>query len=268
METSSEIDMQVIYLMGSLAMTVMTAGIIIFIFLFQRKIFKRNLEIKQIEDMLQKQELSTAYKILEGQDIERKRIAQDIHDNVGNIMVTLKMYADLLIKKKDIAEKERMAGEILKLAVMGGEQYRNISHSLHSDTFGHFGLSVALKELFDTINNSGTVTAILNIQLEVDLSSEESRNLYRIVQELVNNTLKHASASQIKLEINTFKGDTISMVYEDNGKGFQDEELKENTLGIKGIESRVSSMLGDVKFESVPGKGLTVLIEIPHVEHN
>lgn len=217
---------------------------------------------QRIKDLVKNQEVKTAYALLEGQDKERKRIAQDLHDNLGSILVTLNMYADTLAQKQTAEEKNDLADKISKLALQANEETRNLSHSLDSGTLKHFGLNTALVDLVDAIKEAKEIEINLEIGLQKINNVEVSLNLYRIIQELFNNTLKHANASKISLELTQTQDDHISLIYEDNGIGFDEKEVNEKGMGLANLKLRTENINGHLTIDSNAGKGSTFIIEI------
>src|SRR5258708_4255337 len=171
--------------LGTASMLIMLVAIILFALLFQKKLIKKERAYRDIEKLLQKQELQSAYVLIQGQDEERKRIASDVHDNLGSLLATLKIYSDLVIKKPAVEEIDRLNEEINELIAMLTTEVRKIAHSLDSSTLKNFGLTAAIEQLCEAITNSGKIkiTSIIDVQ-QPPGDSETLLNLYRIVQEL------------------------------------------------------------------------------------
>ena len=258
MEFSEEIINLIIFYGGTFAMILMAGGFATFIFLYQRKLINKKLELQAIEDELKDKELESAYEIMQAQDAERKRIAADIHDNLGSIMVTLSMYADGLLQ--DRPNKEAIAQKISEVSKMAATETRKISHELHSGVLQYFGLHNALQDLQETVNGAGKVTMQIDCPV-IDVPSEKAINLYRICQELVNNSLKHSKASQLRFVVEQSER-MITISYQDNGVGFDVEKVKKG-LGIKGINTRLTPYHGKLSIDSGP-KGSRFIIEVPH----
>lgn len=260
---SGHLNTELVLVLGTSGMLLLTAAIAIFIYLYQRKLIKRKLEYQKIEDLLRQQELKSAYAMLAGQEKAHKRIAEELHDNLGSILVTLNMFADALQKKTDPEAQKQLAKKISEVAAIANEATRKISHSLDSGVLKHFGLATAVQELTDAVNDSQTVAVSSHIQLTDQLDSEVSLNVYRIIQELINNTLKHAEATKINLDLNQIK-DHLSLIFEDNGIGFTKEEIAERKgMGLRNLESRVERMNGQLTIDSKKNKGTSIIIEIP-----
>ena len=251
-----------VLIVGSIVFIVLTFSIVFFIYLYQRKLIKRKIEFQKIEDLLKKQELQSAYALIEGQEKERKRIAQDLHDSLSSMLVTLNMYADSLLKKAHDPAVIHITSKIKSTAKQATEETRRISHNLDTGIIRHFGLAAAIKDLCEAVNGIGSMHVTHHVQLTDQTSKEVNVNIYRIIQELINNTLKHAQATKIHIELSQINYEYISLIYEDNGKGF-DKDLVSDGIGLKNIQSRVDTLGASLEIDSKPGHGSTFIIELP-----
>ncbi len=249
---------EMILIIGTFGMLLMAFSIVLFIYLYQRKLIKKNLENQQIQDLLREQEMKATYALLEGQDKERKRIAAELHDNLGSILVTLNMYADTLQTKKQ-EDVPALAKKISEVAQLANEETRKISHNLDSGLLKHFGLEAAIKQLTEAISTARKIQFQTSILIE-KISSDVGLEIYRIIQELVNNTLKHSNCSKVHLELSQVD-DSLTIIYEDDGVGFKKSEIVPG-MGLKNIENRVTKLDGELTIDSSPGKGSTFIIEI------
>lgn len=250
-----------ILILGTSAMLVMVIAIISFAFMFQRKLIKKQKEYAEIESLLRRQELTAAYSMLRGQDAERRRIASDIHDNIGSMLATLKIYSDLVIGKTKEAELLRLSTKINELVEDLTQSVRRISHSLDTGTLINFGLKPALEQLCEALHQSGKIKIDCIVDIEKPMNSEMSVHIYRIAQELLTNTLKHAHATKVRFEISQIS-DEVSIIYEDNGIGFDVSTIHTNKMGLNNINTRVHKLQGDIRIQSTP-RGSTFIIEIP-----
>ncbi|MEQ8906353.1 ATP-binding protein [Ekhidna sp.] len=237
------------------------ASVSTYLFFNQRRKRQKIASEKAIQDLLQSQEMKTTYALLEGQDKERKRIAAELHDNLGSILVTLNMYADTLQNKKP-KDIPALAQKIADVAQLANTETRKISHSLDSGMLRHFGLEAAIKQLTEAVSSARKIKFNLSIQTG-EISSEASIEIYRIIQELVNNTLKHAQCTKVHLEL-THVDHSFSIIYEDNGIGFNPKEAS-GGMGLKNIQNRAERLDGELTIDSTPGKGSSFIIEIPHL---
>lgn len=263
MDSISTSNDLVTLILGTSAMLVMSMAIISFAFVFQRKLLKKQKEYSDIETLLKQQELKSAYQLIEGQDEERKRIAADVHDNIGSLLATLKIYSDLASNKTKDPEVAKLNEKVSDLIDKVITEIRKISHSLDSGTLLQFGLEAAVGQLCEAIRNSGKVKIDSIIDITQGVSQDFSLQTYRIIQELFTNTLKHAGASTVRLELTQTDG-MLTLIYEDDGVGFDVHQVYQNSLGLKTIQSRAQKMSAEVKIES-GNSGSTFIFEIPHL---
>jgi signal transduction histidine kinase len=219
MGSETELRDLVTLVLGTSTMLIMVIAIISIGLLVQRKLIKKERAYRDIEKLLQKQELKSAYALIEGQEQERKRIASDIHDNVGNLMATLKIYSDLVVAKEQDVELQRLNRKINDITESVTQEIRKISHALDSGIVHNFGLKVALDQLTEAVQNSGKIQVISLFDIPNPINSDTSLNIYRVIQELVTNTLKHAQATKLRIEVSQLT-EEISIIFEDNGIGF------------------------------------------------
>jgi len=263
MASQIELNTSFILIFGTVGMLSLTTAITIFIYLYQRKLIKRKIQYQQMENLLKREELRSTYSLLEGQDEERQRIAEELHNNLGSILVTLNMFADTLVRSNREEEMHSLAQRISDFAQKASEETRAISHKLDTTSIRYFGLQSAILNLIEAINNTGVVHIETQIQLEGEVNNLTSFNLYRIIQELINNTFKHAKASKIQIHITQVNKEYISFIYEDNGVGFSADESMMKGLGMRNMVLRVEKLKGQISFGKKSDKGSSVSIEIP-----
>jgi signal transduction histidine kinase len=266
---ASAIQLNDIYtlVIGTSAMLAMVTAIIVFAFLFQRKLLKKQNAYREIEKLLQKEELKSAYALIEGQEQERKRIAEDLHDNLGSMLATLKIYSDLLLKKEITPDIRSMVEKISELTDHATDETRRVSHNLDSGTLKHFGLKTAITQLCEAVRVAKNIDVESTLDFTPDLPGDLTLNVYRMVQELFTNTLKHARAEKIRLEITQINGDYLSLIFEDNGEGFNPETTQRG-IGLQNIQSRVERCRGKLTIDSSAAIGTHVIIEIPLTHEN
>ncbi|MBU2915880.1 MULTISPECIES: sensor histidine kinase [Reichenbachiella] len=259
---SSQLNVEMVLILGTSGMLFLVTSIVLFIYLYQRKLIKKKLEYQEIEDLLKKQELKSAYAMLAGKDKAYREVAEELHDNLGSMLVTLNMLSDTIPQKTDPASLNLIAKKISEVATKATEATRQISHSLHSEALMHFGLASAIHELAGALNESHTISVHVEVQITTELEGHVSLNLYRIIQELVNNTLKHAKAKNLNIDVSEAKGH-LNVIFEDDGIGMVNVEEYERGLGLKNIKSRVAKLEGQITMESGLGRGTTCIIDIP-----
>lgn len=215
---------------------------------------------------MKQQDLATKA-IINAEENERKRIAADLHDGVGQIMSAAKMNLSAFeneITFKDDAQKIYF-DKLIGLVDESCKEIRSVSHQMMPNALLKNGLASAVKEFIDKIDNRIIKINLYTEGLNERLDGNTETVLYRIIQECVNNVIKHSGANN--LDISLIKdNDGISATVEDNGRGFDTmDRQKTEGIGLKNIRSRVEFLKGTVDFDSSPGKGTLVAIHVPAV---
>lgn len=193
---------------------------------------------------------------------ERARIASDLHDEMGPMLSAVKlMINSFYLSEADDQVQLKKTNEHIDNMIA---RLREISFDLMPNTLIRKGLIMALKEYVDYINIDNKIKIHFNTTDPIELSEQKAINIYRIVQEILLNSLKHSKATELTLSL-TEKHNKIILSSLDNGIGFDHtKELKENIgFGLRNIVSRTEIMEGELFLESGKGKGTTYIIEIP-----
>jgi signal transduction histidine kinase len=233
------------------------------------KIAEKNKEIadKRIAELLKEQELKAMNAMMEGQEKERKRIAEDLHDRLGSMLATVKLHFSDVAFSSDCFQSTKCKGQFEKANHLLDEackEVRRVSHDLASGVLMKFGLVPALNELKQTIESGSKLKVnISSHNLDDRLDNLVEVNVYRVVQELMHNIMKHANASEVNIQLNKLDN-VLTVMVEDDGVGFDrnDPEFKPG-LGLQSIESRVRKVDGTLTVDSTKGNGTTAIIEIP-----
>ncbi|KAA3646853.1 MAG: hypothetical protein DWP98_10090 [Bacteroidetes bacterium] len=243
--------------------------ILLSIYFIQRsRIAQKNQLIaqQQLENLLGTQEAKTYNAMLDGQAAERNRIANDLHDRLGSMLSTIKLLFGSLEEKIDAAQGENKnqisrANNLIDEACV---EVRRISHNLGSGMVADYGLVHALDDLCMSINQTKKINCkLLTYNVEDALSLNIEVELYRIVQEVLNNALKHAEAKNITVQLNRLD-EELSLTIEDDGKGFDvKSKMKSGGMGLANIEMRSKKINGTLHIDSALGKGTTTIIEVP-----
>lgn len=218
------------------------------------------LEIQKLATVLKEQELKSIDAMIAGQEKERQRIANDLHDDLGSLMANVKLHFDAL-KDNPSPELYTKANNLIENAY---DKIRGIAHAKNSGVMANKGLLKAIND----IANTNSITNKLHIQvvdygLEQQLENSLELTIFRIIQELIANIIKHAEATEATIHI-TNHDDTINLMIEDNGKGFDTKIIsKQEGMGIHNIDKRIESLGGTITIESEINKGTTVIIDIP-----
>lgn len=219
---------------------------------------RSKLEAKEDRD----QEISR--RVLASEIEERKRIGQELHDGVTQTLGAAHMHMDLARKSTDPQERERAFDDLGRLLEEARSEVRGVGHSLMGKKIREKGLQGALKDLIQDYDSIGDAPRIdLNFSLKrVKLGEVEAVNLYRIAQEFVQNSMKHARADRIRILLYV-SDHTLWMRFEDDGEGVHPERIRK-TSGLENMEHRVRFLGGNSSFDGRPGKGVrfTVCLDL------
>jgi signal transduction histidine kinase len=197
--------------------------------------------------------------LLKGQEIERTRLARELHDETGQAL------ASILLALKSVEPQigEEPVALLRELVGSALDDVRRLATELRPATLDDFGLAPALERLTALVSGRSGLDIQLNTSSSVALPPEHETALYRIVQEALTNIVKHADATSVSIVVMNI-GDTVRAVIEDNGTGFDPANVRQGALGLAGMRERVSLIGGRFEIESAPGSGTTLLIELPH----
>ncbi|MEE9372930.1 MAG: sensor histidine kinase [Saprospiraceae bacterium] len=221
---------------------------------------KHQLEQQKMLEQFNKFENETIEKMILGQEEERMRIARDLHDSLGSKLSTLKRYIENISTKSD--KESNTVQAALTLADSSYTEVRNIAHEINSGVLLDQGFIPALKNM---VNNISLVNQLKINVITTDLTDRLANNveiqLFRIVQELITNVIKHASATEINLQVTSYE-DHLNLIVEDNGDGFDIKKVKMG-FGLKNIEKRLGLLGGQYEIDSSPVAGTTVILNLP-----
>ncbi|MCD4665661.1 MAG: sensor histidine kinase [Bacteroidales bacterium] len=242
--------------------SIIVIGILLFIFYRQKVIKDRIISDQKIRQLEEEKKLLAAKAIVEGQEEERKRIALELHDGIGVLLSTAKIHF-ANISEKTPKNKESIDKASKLLEQISGD-VRKISHNMMPGVLTKLGLNDAMEDLFEDIDEMSNISAHINISGdEIRVPENTEIMLYRIFQEIINNTLKHAGAKTLSLNMN-YLPEKLHIQFADDGIGFNvEEKLTSKSLGLSSIQSRVDFLGGDLIIESLQGKGTTYFIQIP-----
>ncbi|PHS07841.1 MAG: two-component sensor histidine kinase [Kordia sp.] len=240
----------------------MAVTLVLFFHFARKKIVEKELEKSAIKLDGQKKILQAT---IETQERERKRIAQDLHDAISAKLNVVSLHVNMLMDGSlTTTEQQDALGSVLDVTTTVLESSRQIAHDLLPPILDNFGLVEALKELLAEFGATKKVVAQHNINYLTSLTKVEELHLFRIVQELLNNSIRHGKATIIRLELHDADR-VMQLVYKDNGKGFLVKQaLKESGLGLKNIKSRIAILNGELHIKSNLNEGATFTININH----
>ncbi|RNI25825.1 PAS domain-containing protein [Rufibacter latericius] len=211
----------------------------------------------------QQKELLVA--ILNTQEEERRRIAEGLHNGIAQLLYAAKLNLgqviqdEYILQNKQLLENTSKTDAILEKAI---QQTRSLSHELIPTPLSDLGLAAALKDVCSTLSSKQLKIKCWVFNLHTPLEKHMELAVYRIAQELANNIVKHADATQAGLLLREQRG-ALVLEAEDNGKGFVPGQLHNKGLGLKSIHDRVKLLNGTIEIDSAPGQGTTVSISLP-----
>ena len=255
--------------LGTIGMLVLTIGLVVFIIMHQRRVQRFQQKLQQLEIDQQKMMLNASIKM---QEEERQRLAADLHDDAGPLLATARLYLNENLVNQDKVHQLQSIYQARQIIDDTIQLIRNISHDLMPPTLKNFGLESAINNLFQKISGSGTVNASQRFHDYKDrLKPEKELLVFRIIQELINNILKHSNSSFIHLTQNVHADKFYLRIHHD-GRGIVQSDFeklnKSNIgLGLKNIGSRIRLLQGEILFEKdISQTYYKVTIEVPKDE--
>jgi PAS domain S-box-containing protein len=211
-------------------------------------------QIKKLEN-----ELLTA--TVQTEENERARFAKELHDGVGPILSTIKLYFQWLAETNDETQRKVIIDKGNNNIEEAIRALKEVSNNLSPHILTNYGLGEGLQQFIERITSTGSINIDCNCDLaEARFSKEIEITLYRVLIELINNTIKHAQASKIDINI-TKDNNTLNVSYKDNGKGFDLSKIgPKSGLGIYNIRNRIQTLGGTIELNSEPASGFNVNI--------
>lgn len=228
-------------------------------------ITKQNEEINQrkINELESNLKIETMSSMLQGQEVERERIARDLHDSLGGLLSTVKLHFDAIQAKNPDISSHKEYNKAYNLLDEACNEVRTISNNMQPGALLKMGIVPAIKDLVNRIESEETpkIEFIHYGPLE-EMPIGITLHIYRIVQELLFNCIKHAQAKEILIQLIRNEEDLEIMV-EDDGKGYVPGEVKKG-MGTENVSARVHFLKGEISIHSVLGTGTTTTITIPY----
>lgn len=225
---------------------------------------RQQLHISRINQLEQEKQLSATEAVLKGEEQERTRLAKDLHDGLGGMLSGIKYSFQTMKENLSMTPENQQAfGRSLDMLDSSIKEMRRVAHNLMPEVLVHYGLDAAIKDFTSELKSSGIIKVVYQSMGMENKKIEQSLALgiYRIVQELLNNVVKHSEATEVLVQLFAEKEKLVVNV-EDNGKGMEITQLeKTEGMGWKNIRLRTGLLNGNTDIQSEPGKGTAVNLE-------
>ncbi|MBC6366221.1 ATP-binding protein [Algoriphagus sp. AK58] len=222
----------------------------------------QKLQVEQIKFLEHQQQVVSLQSMVNGQETERTRIAKDLHDGLGGLFSTIKMHFSTLQHEQPSLKTEPLFAKSYEMVNTASEEVRRIAHNMMPEVLIKLGLVQAIQDLCHSISAGKLLQVSLQAYgMDTRLSSSTEVMLFRIIQELLNNIIKHSGATQAIIQFNR-EGNRLSVTVEDNGKGFNTAESDgEIHSGLSSVENRVNYLNGKMSIDSQKEVGTTVMMD-------
>jgi signal transduction histidine kinase len=256
-ESETAVNLKII-IIGMVMLFVLALAVILFFIIYQKRLLAQQKKHQQVAADYQRELLGVA---IESQEKERTRIGKELHDDVGALLTTTKLYLSQISPELSAEELTITSEKMRSLFDTMIQSVRNISQDLRPVILEKLGLIEAIENLVQTVNDSSKLKAVFVNNSTSSIAKADELNVYRIIQELINNTLKHAMASNITITFSN-EGTAMKIIYEDDGIGLQQEYLNQKGIGLRNIESRLSVVSGTIHFNAQK-TGMKATLKIP-----
>ena len=258
-----------ITIIGILLGLLLVGFIVTMLFLYQRRQQRQEQEMVKIKDMYEKEALRSQ---LEIQENTFKTIAQELHDNIGQMLSVAKLSLSILPIEKDHSAFEQLKNsqQLLNKAII---DLSNLTKGLHTDRIAQIGLSESIRFELYALKNAGILQVQFHLRgAEIDFNEQTSIFLFRIFQEGINNILKHAKAKEVIVTLD-YQDTIFTLEMKDNGIGFNISQKKQfatsySGVGLKSMYNRAKLIGADITMTSEPGQGTIILIELPLLQEH
>ncbi|MFP7657279.1 sensor histidine kinase [Chryseobacterium proteolyticum] len=253
------------YLWGLSLILLLFLTLVIFLYILYRNNRKlseqKEINLQQkINDIKQKEELSLTKAILDGEERERERIAKDLHDGLGGMLAGVKINFSTWSSNNLAGEKQQEFYRILGQLDNSVSELRHIARNLMPESLLNFGLETALRDLCDFYTRKNLIIDFQPLNINKKLSLSTQLSIYRIVQELLANAVKHSEATNILLQCSQAES-AFFITIEDNGKGFQKDVVQPQSMGLRNIRNRINYLQGKMEI-STDHDGTSINIEL------
>jgi two-component system, NarL family, sensor kinase len=266
LENKGTLDIDILVLVGSLGMLILAFSIVLFVVLYQKKILSQQNMIQAAENRHQKELLNATIQVAE---MEREKIAKNIHDDIGTILNVIKLnFTKMSRNPSDRELSEQLIRESMNLLDDSIQNIRGIARDLMPPTLVKLGFEKGISELCRQINASGMITITPEFNFgNSRLPAKTELQLYRIIQEVINNIIKHSQATHVSFSARSDAHELIIDISHD-GVGISSEMIAQLTqtekgIGLKSIQSRVQLINASIQYFTIGPKQAGISIAVP-----
>jgi signal transduction histidine kinase len=214
-------------------------------------------------DLSERVARDTVRRVLDAQELERRRLARELHDETGQALTSILLGLKSIRSAATEAESEGAEAEVRELVVQALQDVRSLAVELRPTALDDFGLVAALERLADTFSERSGIRAAIEANLgDERLPPDVETVLYRLVQEALTNVVKHAEAESVSIVLSRRQGG-VSVVVEDDGRGFAADDVRDDALGLVGMRERLALVSGSLAVESGPSRGTSLVAYVP-----
>lgn len=225
---------------------------------------KEAIKEQKIKELEQKNKVLAMQHMIEGQEDERLRIAKDLHDSLGGLLSTVKTHFEILQKEIKQIDELNITKKTNQLIDEACVEIRRISHNMMPHSLSISGLKGAIEDLSEHLQKKGIHTILEIKNLPEDIDNTKKTMMYRLLQEIISNVIKHSNAKTILIQLLGLQ-EGINIIIEDDGIGFNyNEAINNGGLGLKSINSRVEFLNGTISWDSQNNRGTSIIINIPN----
>lgn len=255
-EAAANLSFQLIF--GIVGMLLLTGFIIIFFVVYQRRLLQQQLHLQQIEADYQKELLNSG---ILAQEEERSRIAAELHDSIGGLLSATKIYVSNVSQELPEEKFELFKSKALITLNENIGEVRTITNDLLPQSLERLGVVTAVRGLTQKLIDLKQIRVSFDANFEERFEKNKEKALFRILQELINNTLKHSTASAVIINFDLVDK-KLKVLYKEDGQGFDrlayENQQDRKSFGLKSMESRMAFLNGEFNYQTAPGKGVEV----------
>lgn len=252
------------WLLGSVSVFLLIVALLALLYYRNNKKLSTQKELnyqQHLKEIEQKHQLTMTTAMLKGEEQERNRIARDLHDGLGGMLAGVKINLSGLAGAT-VHDMDPGLNKVIHQLDNSVNELRRIARNMMPETLLKFGIETALKDLCESVMSDQMHVDFQSFGIETDIPLEKQITIYRIVQEILSNAVRHAGATRIVLQCSQ-NGNTFFITAEDNGRGFNTEGLDQKQgMGLNNIQNRVGYLGGKLEIVSAPGEGTTINIEL------